>query len=101
MGLYRKLNNDFYVIYTGPEPVKDHINTYLLLSSKRKALIIDPGPRNSAERIYGVLRELGLEKALEFIIVTHVHLDHAGAATKLSKANRSCNSCSSKGSATY
>jgi hydroxyacylglutathione hydrolase len=85
MGLYRKLNNDFYVIYTGPEPVKDHINTYLLLSSKRKALIIDPGPRNSAERIYGVLRELGLEKALEFIIVTHVHLDHAGAATKLSK----------------
>jgi len=85
MDLYKKIDDNLYVIYTGPEPCEDYINSYLLVSSLKKAVIIDPGPHNSTDKIYRVLKELGLEKSLELIIPTHVHLDHAGASARLAK----------------
>jgi glyoxylase-like metal-dependent hydrolase (beta-lactamase superfamily II) len=85
MAVYEKLFDHLYVVFTGLKGLEEFINTYLLTTSHGRAIVIDPGPRNSVERVYGVLRELGLEKSLKYIIVTHVHLDHVGGASKLAK----------------
>ncbi|MBE3595898.1 MAG: MBL fold metallo-hydrolase [Hydrogenibacillus sp.] len=43
-------------------------------------LIIETGPASGAERLLAGLESLGLDPAeIETIIVTHIHLDHAGA----------------------
>lgn len=49
------------------------------------ALIVDPGPMSTAFFLIARLRELGL-KRLEFILLTHIHLDHAGAAAAVAAA---------------
>ncbi len=41
--------------------------------------IVDPGPRATADRVIGALRAKGVQR-LDYILVSHVHLDHAGAA---------------------
>jgi len=49
--------------------------------STRKAAVIDPG--GEIERIEAVLMRHGLE--LEKILITHAHLDHAGATAELAR----------------
>jgi hydroxyacylglutathione hydrolase len=83
-----RLFDNLYVVFTGLEGLGEFVSTYLLVTSQGRALIIDPGPRSSVERVYGALRELGLEKSLKYVITTHVHLDHAGGATRLAKLTR-------------
>lgn len=41
-------------------------------------LVIDPGPQSTADHLIGRLQALGISK-LDFILLTHLHLDHAGA----------------------
>lgn len=40
--------------------------------------IVDPGPRATADRVIEALRASGVRR-LDFVLVSHVHLDHAGA----------------------
>ncbi|MFN2526910.1 MAG: MBL fold metallo-hydrolase [Actinomycetota bacterium] len=54
-----------------------------LLSGPRPALI-ETGPKSSAPSVLRQLDDLGV-KHLEWIVVTHIHLDHAGAAGTLAK----------------
>lgn len=47
-------------------------------------VVIETGPANAAERLLEGIRQLGLDPAnLRHVVVTHVHLDHAGAAGAL------------------
>lgn len=56
---------------------------HLLVQNGRVA-IIDTGTRHGLPRILAALAALGLgPEAVEWVIVTHVHLDHAGAAGAL------------------
>ena len=56
---------------------------YNLIASDGLA-VIETGPANAAEQLLAGIRELGLDPAnLRHILVTHVHLDHAGAAGAL------------------
>jgi hydroxyacylglutathione hydrolase len=82
---FTRLSNNFFVIYTGIEPCRDYINTYLIKTSAGRGIIIEPGPHNSVEIVYEVLKALGIDKSLELIIPTHVHLDHAGGSAKLAR----------------
>ena len=82
---YQRIDRNLYVIFSGIEPCIEYINTYLIVSSTNKGVIIDPGPHNSADRVHEVLKALGLEKSIELIIPTHIHLDHAGASAKLAR----------------
>lgn len=54
-----------------------------LIDSEKKTLI-ETGTSKSAKQIIRDLSELGVNK-LDYIAVTHVHLDHAGGAWLLSK----------------
>jgi len=44
--------------------------------------LVETGPKSSIEFVLAGLRDAGVEK-LDWIIVTHIHLDHAGAAGTL------------------
>jgi glyoxylase-like metal-dependent hydrolase (beta-lactamase superfamily II) len=49
-----------------------------------RAVIIDSGPNSAVPLILAALAELGIERdAVEFLFLTHVHLDHAGGAGQL------------------
>jgi glyoxylase-like metal-dependent hydrolase (beta-lactamase superfamily II) len=59
-----------------------------LLDTREGPAIVDPGPSNcvpALERALGVLG-LGLDD-LRFVLLTHIHLDHAGATGTLARRN--------------
>jgi len=46
--------------------------------------IVDPGPPSTADHLVGRLEALDLPR-LDFILLTHIHLDHAGATSEVLK----------------
>lgn len=55
-----------------------------LLVQEGRVAIIDTGTNQSVPMVLAELRGLGLDRnAVEYVIVTHVHLDHAGGAGAL------------------
>jgi len=57
-----------------------------LLNEDLKALI-DSGPTSSANNVLKGIKKVGLEaQEISYIIVTHIHLDHAGGAGALLKS---------------
>ncbi|HOX26007.1 MAG TPA: MBL fold metallo-hydrolase [Candidatus Krumholzibacteria bacterium] len=46
------------------------------------AFLVDPGPTSTAPRLIERLRALGVAR-LDFILLTHIHLDHAGGTALL------------------
>ena len=56
-----------------------------LLNEEKKALI-DTGPANSANLVLDGIRKVGIRpEDIDYLIVTHIHLDHAGGAGVLIK----------------
>ena len=49
-----------------------------------KTALIETGPKSSVHNVIAGLEESGVE-SLEWIVVTHIHLDHAGAAGTLAQ----------------
>lgn len=45
-------------------------------------VVIDAGPANSAERLVQSLASMGLDR-LDYILLTHIHIDHAGGVARL------------------
>lgn len=55
-----------------------------LMVEKGKAAFIDVGTSHSVERLLAALQAQGLrETDVQYVIVTHIHLDHAGGAGRL------------------
>ncbi len=51
-----------------------------LLSGKDQLALIDPGPGSTAQALLTSIREAGFEpQEVTHILLTHIHLDHAGA----------------------
>lgn len=73
------LSHGITVIDTGfVRPLFDA--AYLIVENGRAAYI-DTGPNNAVPRLLAALEALGLERsAVDYVIPTHVHLDHAGGA---------------------
>jgi glyoxylase-like metal-dependent hydrolase (beta-lactamase superfamily II) len=60
---------------------------YLVLSDEGRAAFIDTGTNHTLPRHLAALDALGVPRdAVEFVIPTHVHLDHAGGAGALMQA---------------
>ena len=56
-----------------------------LLTGARNALI-DTGPATSAEAVLTGIRQLGFQHTdIDYVIITHIHLDHSGGAGNLLK----------------
>ena len=73
------LAQGIHVIDTGfHRPLFDA--SYLMVENGRAAFI-DTGTNHSVPRLLEALKSMGLApEAVDFVIVTHVHLDHAGGA---------------------
>jgi glyoxylase-like metal-dependent hydrolase (beta-lactamase superfamily II) len=60
-----------------------HAAAHLIVDEGRAAFV-DVGPNSSVPYLLGALDELGIARAaVEYLLLTHVHLDHAGGAGAL------------------
>jgi len=57
------------------------INAWLY-KSETTTFLVDPGPQYSINHLISTLKEIGV-KRIDYILLTHIHIDHAGAAGTL------------------
>jgi glyoxylase-like metal-dependent hydrolase (beta-lactamase superfamily II) len=77
--------SDLYYVDVGLFDTPEYGSVYLLAGEQ--PAIVDTGTGYSYEVVLAALAELGIERsALSAIVLTHVHLDHAGGASPLAAA---------------
>jgi glyoxylase-like metal-dependent hydrolase (beta-lactamase superfamily II) len=82
--LYQDLPHGVVVVDTGF--VRPQFDASYLLIENGRAAFIDVGPNSAVPRLLDALAAHGLERdAIDYVIPTHVHLDHAGGAGLLIK----------------
>ena len=82
MTMTREVAKDVFMIDTEMYSIPDFTAVYLL--AEEKPALIESGPATSAETVLAGIRQLGFDpKDIEYVIVTHIHLDHAGGAGTL------------------
>ena len=62
---------------------REEITAAYLLRGRQNALI-ETGPKSTLDNVLAGLEEAGID-SLDWIVVTHIHLDHAGAAGTLAR----------------
>ena len=76
------LAHGVYVIDTGF--VRPRFDASHLIVEQGRAAFVDTGTNHAVPRLLEALESLGLARdAVDYVIVTHVHLDHAGGAGAL------------------
>jgi len=76
---------DLYYVDTGMYGVAEYGSVYVL--DAESVALVDTGIGTHHDRILAALSELGIQRsAVEYLAVTHVHLDHAGGAGVLASA---------------
>lgn len=79
------LPHGVFAIDTGFE--RDRFDASFLITHGGRAAFVDTGTHFAVPRLLGALDALGLARsAVDFIIPTHVHLDHAGGVGTLAAA---------------
>ena len=74
-----RLNHGIHVIDTGFH--RSSFDASYLIVEDGRAAFIDTGTNHSVPRLLGALEATGLGRdAVDYVIATHVHLDHAGGA---------------------
>jgi glyoxylase-like metal-dependent hydrolase (beta-lactamase superfamily II) len=60
----------------------------LLIESNGTTAVIDPGPQSTLKTLQSALEARGIRLgAIDFLLLTHIHLDHAGATGTLVREN--------------
>jgi len=78
----KKLNNFIYMIDLKPAGIENLISSYVLKAGK--VVIIESGPLASVENLLAGLKEIGIKnEQVDYLAVSHVHVDHAGGAGAL------------------
>src|SRR5215469_8445970 len=82
-GVVRQLENDLWIIYTVFQGEQGVIASYLLTGANGLALV-DVGSGASVEQVLSGVRAAGFDpQDIAHLVLTHVHLDHAGATGAL------------------
>lgn len=72
-----------HVLDATPDPAEKMISPYLVVCDDGTAALIDSGPMSAWQK---VLEQITAEEAnLKAIVLTHIHLDHGGAAARLAE----------------
>lgn len=83
-GLHKKLNESVYVLDTQALGERNVVAAYLVAG--KETALIDMGYESSADIVSSDLAELGIGSAdLDYLLPTHVHLDHSGSCGTLAK----------------
>jgi glyoxylase-like metal-dependent hydrolase (beta-lactamase superfamily II) len=79
MTFVESIEHGISVIDTGF--VRERFDASFLIVEKGRAAYVDTGTNFAVPRLLGALRQLELdEAAVDWVVLTHVHLDHAGGA---------------------
>ena len=79
------MGDGLYLIDT--EYVRPGLAASHLVVDQGRAAFIDTGPGPAAPRLLAALDELGLAREqVDYLFLTHVHLDHAGGAGQMMRA---------------
>lgn len=77
-----KLNNFMYLVDLKPAGIEKFIAAYVLKGEK--AAIIETGPTCTVKYLLAGLREIEVKpEEVEYVAVSHIHIDHAGGAGTL------------------
>lgn len=81
--LARQLADDLWILDTRHQGEPGIVASYLL-TGRRGAALVDVGPGATLPSLLNGIREAGVDPGtVEHVVLTHVHLDHAGAAGAL------------------
>lgn len=84
MAITREVAENIFLIDDELYSIPGHGAVYFL--SETKSTLVDTGPASSAGKVLEGLNQLGFDiREIEYIILTHIHLDHAGGAGTLLK----------------
>ena len=84
MATHRILENLFLVDLDLPLPGFSSFFSSWIIKKGDRGIIIDPGPTTTINILHNALREIGI-KEIDYILLTHIHLDHAGGCGDLIK----------------
>jgi glyoxylase-like metal-dependent hydrolase (beta-lactamase superfamily II) len=77
--LFQRLDHGISVVDTGF--VRPRFDASFLIVENDRAAFVDTGPNSAVPRLLTALEAHGLDRdAVDYVIPTHVHLDHAGGA---------------------
>ena len=80
----RRLNNHLYVIDLKAIGITNFIASYVLIGDK--TMVVETGPTTSIKNLLVGLDEIGISKdTVDYVAITHIHIDHAGGAGTLLK----------------
>jgi glyoxylase-like metal-dependent hydrolase (beta-lactamase superfamily II) len=80
----KRLNDHTYLIDLKPIGIENFIASYVIISNK--TMIVETGPTTSIGNLLEGLREIGIRNdEVNYVAVSHVHIDHAGGAGMLLK----------------
>ncbi|MFQ5999998.1 MAG: MBL fold metallo-hydrolase, partial [Candidatus Bathyarchaeia archaeon] len=81
--MYSKRLNDYtYLIDLKPKGFENFSASYVIKGSR--AAIIETGPRLTVENLLAGLKEIDVKREeVDYVAVTHIHIDHAGGAGTL------------------
>jgi glyoxylase-like metal-dependent hydrolase (beta-lactamase superfamily II) len=82
MAIQRLLENIFLVDLDLPRPGFHHFISSWIIKRGDQAIVIDPGPSSTIATLLNALAEMGI-KGIDYILLTHIHLDHAGGCGDL------------------
>ena len=85
MATHKILENLFLVDLDLPIPGFSNFISSWIIKEGDRAIIIDPGPSATINILLNALRETGI-KRVDYILLTHIHLDHAGGCGDLIKS---------------
>ncbi len=76
-----------YSYNVGIKSWDEFIKMYIIIDKlSSRALIVDPGPSSSYDRVKSLINKLsGKGVRVEAILISHIHVDHYGLAPRLSK----------------
>ena len=84
MATHKILENLFLVDLDLPLPGFSSFFSSWIIKKGDRGIIIDPGPSTTINILHNALREIGI-KGIDYIFLTHIHLDHAGGCGDLIK----------------
>ncbi len=77
---------EIYGVDPRPCGVEGCLTVYIIEYEKGKALVVDPGPSSSIDRVKDALEKLELTPTM--VLLTHIHLDHGGGVGDLVRCYR-------------
>ncbi len=80
----KQIGKNLYQVELNTGGIRQLICSYILAG--KKSMLVESGPTNSVPNLLLGIEELGIKpEAIQYVAITHIHLDHGGGAGTLLK----------------